>query len=84
MSLEQIKQSILALPLAERRQLYEWFFSHVEELAGEDDQTLDPEVKAEILRRCEEMDAHPERLEPCAGTTERVRARISAAATGRR
>jgi hypothetical protein len=76
MSVEQIEQSVMRLSVEERRQFAEWFFEHADELAGLDDNYIHPEVKAEILRRREEADAHPELLEPWAGTTERVRARL--------
>jgi putative addiction module component (TIGR02574 family) len=77
MSVEQIEASIRALPPAERAQLVEWFDDHRYELAGEaDDFELSVEQKAEILRRVAEADAHPELLEPWAGTTERVRKRL--------
>jgi hypothetical protein len=36
--------------------------------------SIHPEVQAEILRRHEEVLAHPEQLESWEGTTERVRA----------
>jgi hypothetical protein len=76
MSLEQIEQSVLKLSDAERRQFAQWFHENENELAGLDDHYIDPEVKAEILRRRDEVDAHPELLEPWAGTTERVRAKL--------
>jgi hypothetical protein len=37
---------------------------------------IDSGVKSEILRRRDEVDTHPELLEPWEGTTERVRARL--------
>lgn len=37
---------------------------------------LSLEIKAGILQRRDEADAHPERLEPWEGTTERVRTRL--------
>ncbi len=37
---------------------------------------LHPDVKVEILRRRDEVNTHPELLEPWEGTTERARARL--------
>lgn len=74
MSVEQIEQSLLQLGREERRRFADWFFENEAELTGPD--YLHPEVKAEILRRLEEVDAQPELLEPWEGTTERVRARL--------
>ncbi len=74
MSVEQLEQSILKLSEAERRQFAEWFYEHEVELTGPDD--IHPDAKAEILRRRDEADAHPELVEPWEGTTERVRARL--------
>ena len=76
MSVEQLEQSILKLSIEERRQFVQWFYEHEEEFIGRDANDIHPDVKAEILRRLDEIDAHPELLEPWAGTTERVRARL--------
>lgn len=74
MSVEQLEQSVLQLSEAERRQFTQWFYEHEDKLTGLDE--IHPDVKAEILRRRDEVDAHPELLEPWEGTTERVRARL--------
>ena len=74
MSVEQIGKTVLQLPREERRKFADWFYQHENEIAGPDE--IHPEVKAEILRRRDELDAHPELLEPWEGTTERVRARL--------
>ena len=74
MSVEQLEQSVLQLSEAERRQFAQWFHEHEDKITGLDE--IHPDVKAEILRRRDEVDAHPERLEPWEGTTERVRARL--------
>ncbi len=74
MSVEQIAESLLKLDREERRRFADWFYKHEEELAGQD--YIHPDVQAEILRRREEVLAHPETLEPWEGTTERVRARL--------
>ena len=74
MSVEQLEQTVLKLPHEERRRFLDWLYEHEEELLGPD--YIHPEVQAEILRRRDEALAHPERLEPWEGTTERVRARL--------
>ena len=73
MSVEQLEESVLNLSIEERRRFLDWLHEHEVELTGDD---IDPEVKAEILRRRDEADAHPELLEPWEGTTERTRARL--------
>ena len=74
MSVEQLEQSVLRLDPDERRRFFNWLFDHEDELVGPD--YVHPEVQAEILRRRDGALAHPEQLEPWAGTTERVRARL--------
>lgn len=74
MSVEQIANTLLQLPREERRRFADWFYEHADELAGPEE--IHPDVKAEILRRRDEVDARPELLEPWEGTTERVRARL--------
>ncbi|MDQ6632803.1 MAG: hypothetical protein M3Y82_13775 [Verrucomicrobiota bacterium] len=76
MSVEQLEKSALKLSKEERRRFAEWFYEHEDEFIGRDNNNIHPDVKAEILRRRDEADAHPELLEPWAGTTERVRARL--------
>jgi len=77
MSVEQIEKTLLQLPRMERRQFADWFYRHANEIIEpEEGDDLSPELKADILRRRDEVDAHPERLEPWEGTTERVRARL--------
>jgi hypothetical protein len=76
MRVEQIEQSVLQLSMVERRQFVQWFYDHPDELGAGDDNYIHPEVKAEILQRRDEAAAHPELLEPWAGTTERVRAKL--------
>ena len=75
MSVEQIEQSLLKLDREERRRFADWFFENAHELTGPD--YIHPEVKAEVLRRLEEVDAHPELLEPWEGTLERARQRLN-------
>jgi hypothetical protein len=74
MNVEELEESVLKLNHEERRRFADWFHEHAEELAGPD--YIHPEVQAEILRRREQVLAHPERLEPWHGTTERVRVRL--------
>ncbi|MBI3878900.1 MAG: hypothetical protein HY301_02415 [Verrucomicrobia bacterium] len=74
MSVDQLEQSVLKLKPDERRRFFDWLFDHEDELVGPD--YLHPEVQAEILRRRDEVPAHPEKLEPWTGTAERVRARL--------
>ena len=75
MSVEQLEQSVLELSAEERRQFLYWMDDHRHELLPAEPD-LHPEVKAEILRRRDELDAHPELLEAWAGTTETVRGRL--------
>jgi len=77
MSLEQLEQSVLNLPPEERRQFAHWFYQQEDKLlASSGDDSVHPDIQAEILRRRDEVEAHPELLEPWEGTTERVRARL--------
>ena len=77
MSVEQIEHSLLQLSCEERRRFAEWFYRHETEILDpRKDDEIHPDIKAEILRRRDEADAHPEMLEPWEGTTERVRARL--------
>ena len=77
MSVEQIEATLLQLPREERRRFADWFYAHEADiLTPQDDSAIHPEVQAEILRRRDESDAHPDQLEPWAGTTERVRVRL--------
>lgn len=75
MSTEQIEKSLLQLPADERRKFALWFYEHETEFVEQPDD-IHSDVKAEILRRRDELDAHAELLEPWEGTTERVRARL--------
>lgn len=53
------------LPAAQRRKFADWFYQHESEVLGmEDDTALHPSVTQEILRRRDEVLAHPEWLEP--------------------
>jgi hypothetical protein len=62
MSVEQLEQSTLNLPPEDRRRFFDWLCDHEGELIGSADD-LDPDVKADVLRRREEALAHPEKLE---------------------
>jgi hypothetical protein len=76
MSVEQIEATLLKLPQEDRRRFLNWLYEHEDELMGNDDGEIHPEVQAEILRRRAEALAHPELLEPWEGTTE-LRAQLS-------
>ena len=77
MSVEQIEKTLLQLPREERRQFADWFYRHANEiLEPQDEDDISPEIRDAILRRRDEVDTHPELLEPWEGTTERVRARL--------
>lgn len=77
MSAEQVEDSLMKLPRQERRRFDLWFYENENDvLEPRDDDTIHPAVEAEILRRRDEVDAHPERLELRQGTTERSRARL--------
>jgi hypothetical protein len=59
-SVEQIEKSLLQLPREERRQFADWFYRHENEIfEPHDDDEISPAVKAEILRRRDELDANP-------------------------
>ena len=75
MSVEQLEQSVLKLSDEDRLRFLYWLDDHRHELLPNEDD-IHPDVKAEILRRRDEVDAHPELLETWEGTTERVRARL--------
>jgi hypothetical protein len=77
MSAEQLEDSLMKLPREERRRFAQWFYKNENDiLEPQGDDAIHPAIQAEILRRRDEADAHPERLEPWDGTTERVRARL--------
>jgi hypothetical protein len=77
MSVDQIEKTLLQLPPEARRQFADWFYLHENEIIeSQDEIELTPEIEAGILQRRDEADAHPERVEPWEGTTERVRARL--------
>jgi hypothetical protein len=77
MSVEQLEDSLMRLAREERRRFARWFYEHENSiLEPQGDDEIHPAIEAEILRRRDEADAHPERLDPWEGTTERVRARL--------
>ncbi len=77
MSVEQIEATLLKLSPEERRRFADWFYRHEDELLGEEEGKIHPEIKAEILRRREEALAHPERLEPWEGTADKLRSQLN-------
>jgi putative addiction module component (TIGR02574 family) len=85
MSVEQIEANIQALPPAERVQFVEWFDEHRSELVADD---VTEAQKAELLRRRQEYDEHPERFthldtkgvdEMCERINREVKSRLSSA-----
>lgn len=76
-SLEQLEDAILLLPLEERQRLAVWFQDHRRELLGSEPDELSDEQRAEVLRRRDLALANPGLLEPWDGTVERVRARLN-------
>jgi hypothetical protein len=74
---EQIEQSVLQLPEGERCRFAIWFYEHEAEILDlKEDDEIHPEVRAELDRRLQEIQEHPERLQPWEGTTGRVRAQL--------
>ncbi len=74
MSVEQITNTLLQLPREERRRFADWFYEHEEQITEPEE--IHPDVKAEILRRRDEVLAHPEMLEPWDGTLKRARQQL--------
>lgn len=54
-----------------------WFEENRRELLGDDSDELDDEQSAEVLRRRDLAERHPELLEPWDGTIERVRTQLN-------
>lgn len=60
MSLDQLEQKVLSLPREERRKFARWFYEHENEIVEpRDDDEISPAVRAEILRRRDELIANP-------------------------
>ena len=60
MSVEQIEKTLLELPRAERRQFLQWVYNHEADIFDpQEDDEIQPDVKAEILRRRDEAIANP-------------------------
>ena len=77
MSVEQIESTLLQLPPEERRRFADWFYQHEDEIVEpQDNEEIHPEVRAELERRLQEIEEHPELLQPWEGTTERIRAQL--------
>ena len=77
MSVEQIETSLLQLPQEDRRRFLNWLYEHEDELLGNDDGEIHPEVQAEIMRRREEALAHPEKLENWESAFPRMKQRFN-------
>jgi hypothetical protein len=60
MSVEQLESALQALPPQQRQQFVEWFDEHRHELI--DESAVSEAQKAEVLRRRQEYDEHPERF----------------------
>lgn len=73
MNVAELESEVLALPVPERRQFIQWLDEHREEILPEEDE-IHPTVQAEILRRRDEVMAHPELMEPWDGTMNKARA----------
>lgn len=76
MSAEQLEESLMKLPRDERLRFARWLYEHEEDILKSANDSVHPTAEAEILRRCKEIEANPERLEAWEGTTERVRSRL--------
>jgi hypothetical protein len=65
MSLAEIESKVLQLSEEDRRQFGRWFYRHEAEILGPlaDEEEESEEVKAELMRRRQEMDEHPEKWE---------------------
>jgi hypothetical protein len=74
MSVEQVEDAVLKLTLEERKQFLDWLYEHERELVGPD--YIHPEVKAEVLRRLDEVNGNPGLLRPWEGTLSHARERL--------
>lgn len=63
MNVAELESEVLALPMPERRQFVHWLDEHRDEILPDEDE-IHPAVQAEILRRRDEVLAHPELLQP--------------------
>jgi len=61
MSVQELEERVRQLPRGERRRFVDWVAEHRQELLADADDLSD-EQKAEVLRRRQEYDAHPERF----------------------
>jgi hypothetical protein len=80
-SLEQLESAILGLTPEERQRLAVWFEENRHELLGDERDGLTEEQEAEVIRRRNLAQAHPELLESWDGALERVRERLQKAST---
>lgn len=66
MSVVQIEANLLKLSPEERREFARWFYENENEFVDINDEAdeLSPEVKAELIRRRDEMDANPSMAVP--------------------
>jgi hypothetical protein len=60
MSLDQIEAKVLELPADERRQFARWFYDHEQSIfSPPTEEVIDPGIRAEILRRRDELRNNP-------------------------
>jgi hypothetical protein len=60
MTIEQLGSKLMELPREARREFAHWFYEHeLEILDPAEDDEISPQVKAEIVRRCEEIERNP-------------------------
>jgi len=87
MSVKELEDRVRALPPRDLAQFCHWLDSFRGEVLGgtpEDDDwkdNLTKEQKNELLRRVELAKAHPEKLQPWDGTTDRIRKDLHALRT---
>jgi hypothetical protein len=59
-TIEQLGSKLMELPRDERREFAQWFYKHeLEILDPAEDDDISPQVKAEIVRRCDEIERNP-------------------------
>jgi hypothetical protein len=68
MSVDQLAKNLLRLPREQRRQFADWFYRHENEIfEPHDKDEISPAVKAEILRRRDDLEANPGLAVPVTG-----------------
>ena len=60
MSVEQIESQLMELPFDERRKFARWFYDHEQKILGApEDEAIDPEIQAQVLRRWDDVRSNP-------------------------